>query len=543
MSDPLIVELDRRLAAGEAALPAFKGVLRQSRARQAERFDRGVRASLLVRQAALFTDAVMIRAWGRLLPDGAPAALVAVGGYGRGELHPGSDVDVLVLTAGHPQSLAAPIEQLVMFLWDMGLEIGHSVRSLAQCVDEAKADITVATNLLESRLLAGEAGLFEQMTEATGPQHIWSSRDFFAAKVEEQRRRHAKFDDSGQNLEPNIKEGPGGLRDIQTIGWVAKRHFGVSTMAALVEHGFLNDHEYRKLRHGEEPLARALRPAPAQRAPRGPPAVRTPAPLAKQFGYADASANLAVEQFMQDVLPRGIADAAPQRDAAAAVRRGDPAEQRSRRADPINRRFQARSGYLEVVNSGIFARYPLAMLEIFLLMQQNPELRGVRASTIRLARAHRHLIDDRFRRDIRARALFLEIFRQPNGLTHATRRMHRYGILSRYLPAFNKVMGLMQFDLFHVYTVDEHILMVIRNLRRFALPRHEAECPRCNDRSSRACRNPNCSTSPACSTTSPRAAAATTRHSAPRTHAPSVAVTTCPISTPTWWAGWSRTTS
>ena len=147
----------------------------------------------------------------------------------------------------------------------------------------------------------------------------------------------------------------------------------------------------------------------------------------------------------------------------------------------INRRFQARNGYLEVTNSGIFARYPLAMLELFLILQQNPQLQGVRASTIRLIRAHRHLIDHRFRKDIRARTLFIEMFRQHDGLTHATRRMHRYGILSRYLPAFHFVTGLMQFDLFHVYTVDEHILMVIRNMRRFAITKHADECPRCNE--------------------------------------------------------------
>ncbi len=481
MSDPLIAALDRRLESGEAALPAFKGALRQARARQAERFHRGVRASLLVRQAALFTDAVMIRAWCRLIPDGAEAALVAVGGYGRGELHPGSDVDVLVLTAGDPQSLAAPIEQLVMFLWDIGLEIGHSVRSLAQCVDEAAADITVATNLLESRLLAGAPNLFEQMTEATGPQHIWSSREFFSAKVEEQRRRHAKFDDSGQNLEPNIKEGPGGLRDIQTIGWVAKRHFGVSTMPALVEHGFLNDHEYRKLRHGEEFLWRvryALHLLSGRHEDRL--LFEHQRALAKQFGYADASANLAVEQFMQDYYRRVIELQRLNEMLLQLFEEAILLDNQLGEPVPINRRFQARSGYLEVVNSGIFARYPLAMLEMFLLLQQHRELQGVRASTIRLVRAHRHLIDARFREDIRARALFIEIFRQPDGLTHATRRMHRYGILSRYLPAFHAVTGLMQFDLFHVYTVDEHILMVIRNMRRFALDRHADECPRCN---------------------------------------------------------------
>ena len=482
MTDRLLEDLDRRLAAGESPLPTYKATLRESRALLARRFEKGARASLLVRLAALFTDAILQRAWSSFLPHDAAACLIAVGGYGRGELHPASDVDVMVLTASDPQALARHIEPLVMFLWDIGLEIGHSVRSLEQCIDEAQADITVITNLVEARLLAGDHTLFNRLGEATGPAHIWPSRDFFSAKVEEQRQRHAKFDDSGQNLEPNIKESPGGLRDIQTIGWVAKRHFGVSTMAALVERGFLNDREYRQLRRGEEHLWRvryALHLLTGRHEDRL--LFEHQRVLAKQFGYTDASANLAVEQFMQDYYRRVVE---MQRlnemllqlfEEAMLLNNelGDPV--------PINRRFQGRSGNLEVVNSGIFARYPLAMLEMFLILQQHPELHGVRASTIRLVRAHRHLIDERFRNDIRARALFIEIFRQRDGLTHATRRMHRYGILSRYLPAFHAVTGLMQFDLFHVYTVDEHILMVIRNMRRFALAKHAEECPRCND--------------------------------------------------------------
>ena len=481
MTDTLLETLDRRLAAGEPPLPVYKNTLREARTLLAERFAEGTRTSLLVRQAALFTDAILQRVWPRFLPLDASASLIAVGGYGRAELHPASDIDLLILTSGDPQSLAEHIEPLIMFLWDIGLEVGHSVRSLQQCVEEAKADITVVTNLVESRLLAGDCGLFEALSEPTDPQHIWPSREFFSAKLAEQRQRHAKFDDSGQNLEPNIKEGPGGLRDIQTIGWVAKRHFGVSTMAALVEHGFLNDREYRQLKRGEEHLWRvryALHLLTGRHEDRL--LFEYQRTLAAQFGYTDASANLAVEQFMQDYYRRVVEMQRLNEMLLQLFEEAILLDNQLGRPIPINRRFQARSGYLEVVNSGIFARYPLAMLELFLVLQQNPQLQGVRASTVRLIRAHRHLIDGRFRNDIRARALFLEIFRQHTGLTHATRRMHRYGILARYLPAFHAVTGLMQFDLFHVYTVDEHILMVIRNMRRFALAQHTDECPRCN---------------------------------------------------------------
>jgi len=481
MTDTLLQTLDRRLAAGEPPLRVYKAALREARALFAQRFAEGTRTSLLVRQAALFTDAILQRVWPSFLPADTGASLIAVGGYGRTELHPASDIDLLILTSGDPQHLAEHIEPLIMFLWDIGLEVGHSVRSLQQCVEEAKADITVVTNLVESRLLAGDCELFDALSEATDPQHIWPSREFFSAKLEEQRQRHAKFDDSGQNLEPNIKESPGGLRDIQTIGWVAKRHFGVSTMAALVERGFLNDREYRQLKRGEEHLWRvryALHLLTGRHEDRL--LFEYQRTLATQFGYTDASANLAVEQFMQDYYRRVVEMQRLNEMLLQLFEEAILLDNQLGEPIPINRRFQARSGYLEVVNSGIFARYPLAMLELFLVLQQNPKLQGVRASTIRLIRAHRHLIDGHFRNDIRARALFIEIFRQHDGLTHATRRMHRYGILARYVPAFHAVTGLMQFDLFHVYTVDEHILMVIRNMRRFALARHVEECPRCN---------------------------------------------------------------
>ena len=482
MTDMVLENLDRQLAAGRAPLRVYKEAVREARELLAERFTQGISARLLVKASARFTDAIMRRAWARFLPADAQASLVAVGGYGRGELHPASDVDVLILTANDPQALAEYIEPLVMFLWDIGLEIGHSARSIGQCIEEAAADITVTTNLVESRLLAGDRQLFVRLIEATGPEHLWPSREFFSAKLQEQHQRHLKYDDSGHNLEPNIKESPGGLRDIQTIGWVAKRHFGVSTMRALVERGFLNDHEYQQLRSGEEHLWRvryALHLLAGRHEDRL--LFEHQRALATQFGYSDADANLAVEQFMQDYYRRVVQMQRLNEMLLQLFKEAILLDNELGEPVPINRRFQARNGYLEVVDTGIFARYPLAMLELFLILQQNPQLQGVRASTIRLIRAHRHLIDKRFRDDIRARALFIEIFREHNGLTHATRRMHRYGILSRYLPAFHAVTGLMQFDLFHVYTVDEHILMVIRNMRRFSLEKHASECTRCHD--------------------------------------------------------------
>ena len=481
MSNIILSNLDTQLADGNDPMATCKRAIRQAGSELAARFLAGEDVVALVRERASFTDAILQRAWHHHMPHSCNAALIAVGGYGRGELHPASDVDVLILTDQDPQQLACHLEPLVMFLWDIGLEVGHSVRSLSQCVEEASADITVATNLMESRLLAGEAPLFQAMRDATGPDRIWPSARFFSAKCEEQRARHAKYDDSVHNLEPNIKGSPGGLRDIQMIGWVAKRHFGADTMADLVTHGFLSDHEYRRLRQGEEHLWRirfALHTLTGRHEDRL--LFEYQRTLAKQFGYSDENTNLAVEQFMQAYYRRVVELQRLNEMLLQLFQEAILSDREGAAPIRINRRFQARNGYLEVINQGTFARYPLAMLEVSLILQQHPELQGVCASTIRSIRAHRHLIDARFRRDIRARSLFLEILRQPNGITHEMRRMHRYGILGRYLPMFGKITGLMQFDLFHVYTVDEHILMVVRNLRRFAIDKHADECPRCN---------------------------------------------------------------
>ncbi len=486
MNSRLIQRLDEQLAQDEPALPTFKQALKDSAADLAARFHADEDVVDLVHARAKFTDAVLQRIWQQQMPESVAAALIAVGGYGRGELHPASDIDLLILTRDDPQALGEPLESLVMFLWDIGLEVGHSVRSVQQCIDEAAADLTVITNLMESRLLAGSEALFNSMRELTSPDRMWPSEAFFSAKQAEQKKRHIKYDGRGYNLEPNIKGNPGGLRDIQMIGWVVKRHIRGNRLSDLVRHGFLTEHEYHSLKKGEKHLWRirfALHLLSGRHEDRL--LFEYQRVLAEQFDYCDEDRNLAVEQFMQDYYRsvqqlQRLNEMLLQLFQESILLNNELGEPR-----PLNRRFQARSDYLEVINPGIFARYPLALLELFLVLQQNPELKGARASTIRLVRAHRHLIDDNFRHDIRAQSLFIEIMRQPTGITHELRRMNRYGILGRYIPAFGKITGLMQFDLFHIYTVDEHTLMVVRNLRRFFIAKHADECSLCHKVSSR----------------------------------------------------------
>ena len=469
---PLRAVLREALAAAQSHLEA--------------RFRQGEPVATLVAARSRFVDGVLVLAWRRFgLDDRSHRALVAVGGYGRGELHPGSDIDLLLLTRravrkGEDES--EKIKRFLAFLWDIGLAVGNSVRTVRECVNEARRDVTVATNLMEGRLVCGSADLFARMLERTGPGRIWSSRRFFEAKMAEQRERHHKFDDTGYNLEPNVKEGPGGLRDIQTIAWVARRHFGAKTLSELVDHGFLTTEEYGALESGRRFLWRvrfALHVLTRRAEDRL--LFDHQRQLAEMLGFEDDGDRLGVERLMKryyrEVMELSRLNEMLLEHFEEAILHA----RRRERVKPLNRRFQAVNGYLEVTRKDVFRRYPFALLEVFLLLQQHPDLEGVRASTIRLIRANRHRIDDRFRADIRARSLFLEILRQPRGINHELRRMHRYGILGAYLPVFDQVAGQMQYDLFHVYTVDEHSLFVVRNLRMFADPARHHEFPHCAD--------------------------------------------------------------
>ncbi len=477
-------EFETALARAETPLPVFRKTLREASEALHQRFRAGESVAVLVRDRARLVDELLRHAWRLSCPEDRTGgcALVAVGGYGRGELHPGSDIDLLILLDAH----ASPDQKealggFLTLLWDMGLAVGHSVRSVEDCVTQAAADVTVATNLMEARLLAGDAALFEAMRQATGPDRIWPVAEFFTAKRKEQEARHHKYHDTAYNLEPNVKEGPGGLRDIQVIAWVAMRHFGSATLEELVAHDFLTAEEFAELSRGRDFLWRvryALHLASGRAEDRLLFDYQTT--LAEQFGYRDDARQRAVEKFMRDYY-RTITELSRLNEMLLQLfQEAILLRDRAVQYTPINKRFRICNGFIEVTHDQVFRRYPFALLEIFLHLEQRPEIQGVRASTIRLIRNHRHLIDDGFRQDLRCRSLFMEILRQPRGITHELRRMNRYGILAAYFPAFGKIVGQMQYDLFHVYTVDDHTLMVLRNLRRFTVPEFAREFPFCS---------------------------------------------------------------
>lgn len=470
------------LAEHDDPLAPLRSALQQGHAELSARFEQGVPAAVLVPARARLVDQLLVIAWKRFFSNGA-LSLIAVGGYGRGELHPCSDIDIMIL--GDEATIREQGETIGSFLtllWDIGLEVGHSVRTIRDCRRESATDVTVMTTLMEARPITGEPALFEAMRQAIDPSRIWPEQAFFEAKKNEQKSRYRKYHETAYNLEPNVKEGPGGLRDLQTIAWVSKRHFGATTLQQLIEHDFLTEAEYHTLIECQNFLWQvrfALHELTGRREDRL--LFDYQRQLATQFGYHDQNGNLAVEQFMQRYYRTIMAtsrlnEMLLQLFEEAILLVDDPGEPVT-----INRRFQARRGFLEVRHDRIFERHPFALLELFLLLQQRPELKGVRAATVRLIRDHCHLINARFRTDSRARSLFMEILRQPRGITRALRRMNRYGVLSAYLPEFAHIVGRMQYDLYHVYTVDQHTLFVVRNLRRFYVPEFSDEFPHCSE--------------------------------------------------------------
>ena len=479
--DPALLALAATLADGAAWPAVARRALKDANEQLNARFQAGEPVQILVRLRASILDCILTRLWQRLAPSlTSDVALVAVGGYGRGELHPYSDIDIMLLL---PDTFSgdkeAALSQFITALWDLGLDIGHSVRNVAQCSEQAAADITVATTLMETRLIFGPETLFVRMLGATGPEKIWPSAQFFEAKLAEQRERHRRYDDTAYNLEPNVKGSPGGLRDIQMIGWVAKRHFGASTLDELVAHRFLSPGQLRLLQDGQAFLWRvrfALHLLTGRQEDRI--LFDHQRRLAEMLGYEDATYTLGVEQFMQRYY-RTVMDLSRLNEMLLQLFEEAILLDRNAPLVPINDRFQNKNGYLQTTHDDVFRQNPSALLEVFLLLQGH-DIKGVGAFTVGSIKRHLYLIDEEFRQNPRNHRLFLSILRAPEGVTHELRRMNLYGVLGLYIPAFGRIVGRMQYDLFHAYTVDEHTLFVVSNLRRFALSRFNHEYPHCS---------------------------------------------------------------
>lgn len=441
----------------------------------------------LFNQHCELIDGLLIQLWSKSQTN-AKCCLIAVGGYGRGELYPYSDIDLLLLIPDDAEpnlALNQDIEHLIGLMWDMGLNVGHSVRTLTECITEAKKDVTVQTNLLESRLLAGDQTRYSEFVQNT--HRFDAPMAFFEEKLKEQQKRHAKFNDTAYNLEPNIKESPGGLRDLHMISWLALTLNLHQQMASkpeniwklLTKHQIISAQDAKRIHLHERKLQSLrihLHYLSGRREDRL--LFDFQNDIASTLGYINTPRKRASEQLMQtyyrsvkfiELMNEILLKEFKQMLLVTTLE-----------TVSINNDFESRNQLLECKNDSLLQQRPSAIFEAFLLLQQHPELKGMGASLLRNLQRAKHLVNQAFRHNTENKKRFIEILSQSIGVNHTLRAMNRYGILGSYIPAFGRIIGQMQHDLFHVYTVDEHILNVLANLRRFSKPELKHEFPLCS---------------------------------------------------------------
>lgn len=447
----------------------IRATLEDNQRALAEAFDRAEDIDELLARRTRAVDAAVVEAWRQAFGDSHELALIATGGYGRGELFPRSDVDLLIVADEAVQDAhRATIEAYFAGLWDLGIAPGHAVRSIGQCIEAARADVTVATALLEARPLTGDPAAYSELRTAMQTPGLWPPAEFFLAKRAEWNTRHARYHDTAYNLEPNLKEGPGGLRDLHTLAWMAQRLYGVTRLSELLALGALGPDEFDILDTRRRILSRlrfGLHLVAERREERL--LFDYQKQLAARMGFRDEHAqNLAVEQLMQDYF----------RSAALVLRIGERLLQRFDEGlseavvvEPLDAEFVRIDGFLGLRDPDLLLRRPVSILSLFRVWQQHPELRGLHSSAARALGESLSRIDTKFRAEPSVKARFLDLLRDPAAIP-TLERMARLGVLGRYLPAFGKVSGRMQYDLFHVYTVDQHTLTVLRNMASFADP-------------------------------------------------------------------------
>ena len=442
----------------------------------AERYWQNHPVEELMDDLTSLVDELVLDAWQQHLSAHNDVALFAVGGYGRRELHPGSDIDLLVL-AKRPEKLRAPIENFLRDVFDLNLEVGHSVRDVKGCLQQARADITVATALLERRVMAGDMTLVRKLDEKLKPDRVGSADEFFRAKYEEQTQRHDNYLDTDYNLEPNVKTSPGGLRDIHTALWICLRQFATTDTEQLVALGVLTDQERRWLEDGRRFLwwvrfglhlivgrkEDQLRFAHQRE-------------LAQRLGFVDTDAKSGVERFMHHYY-RHVLALTEVNDIIIQFFRERSDKPRRDKVETINDDFVLRNKHIETQGEDVFRNNPAALLEMFVIIAHREDVEGVSAATIRLIRESLHLIDDSFRNKAEHTQLFMRLLKAPFNIVTQLTRMRRYGVLARYIPEFGQIVGQMQHDLFHIYTVDAHTMMVIGNMRRFRYPEAMQHAP------------------------------------------------------------------
>ncbi len=467
----------------DSQLPDYRDYLKKTSALLIDAFKKQTSIVELLNARSFCVDSLLAHLWLFYMGDYKDQlSLIAVGGYGRSELHPFSDIDLLILAPNKLTGYEESLERLVATLWDTGLEISHSVRNLKSCKYMAKSDISVSTNLLESRPIIGNTDLFHTMKRQTDAEDVWSGKDFFAAKYKEQRDRHLKFRKTSYSLEPNIKKSPGTLRDIQLVGWVAKRHYQVDNMYELVNLGFLTTTEFNTIRKCEDFLWQvrfALHIVAGRAEDRL--LFDHQKPVAEMLGLTNGEHLSDVECLMKRYYRivnniRELNDMLLQHFSESIMDNS-----KAQKIKELDDDFQIHGKLIEIKHDNVFRKNPASLLMLFLHLADHPELKGIRAPTLRRIMIDRELINnDEFRSKDRNKKLFIRLFKHPDGIGKPFVLMKRYGVLKAYLPAFARIIGQMQYDLFHIYTVDEHTLFVLKNIAKFSDPDKEEHYPLCH---------------------------------------------------------------
>lgn len=428
-----------------------------------------------------YMDLLLHRLWQHFgFMDFPELGLVAVGGYGRGELHPLSDIDILIISNNKiAEETERKVSEFITLLWDLRLEVGHAVRTVDECSEIGRADLTVATNLQEARLLAGSEDTFHRLKMLIHSESFWPSETFYKAKIQEQRERHARYHDTTYNLEPDIKSTPGGLRDIHTLSWVARRHFGATSLYEMSRYGFLTDAEYRELVECQDFLWR-VRFALHMELKRYDNRLTfgLQAQVAEHLGFT-GEGNRAVEMMMKEFY-RTVRRVAELNKMLlklfdqAILNNGEECE-----PEILDDDFQRRGNLIEARKPALFQARPETILDMFLHIANDSTIDGVAPATMRQLRTARRRLNKFLHTIPEARDKFMELVRHPNALHRAFSLMHKLGVLAAYLPQWSQIVGQMQFDLFHAYTVDEHSIRLLKHINTFGDPANHDRHPIC----------------------------------------------------------------